>query len=105
MSDDEHSALFRVVFGIVETFAIVVGLALTIFSLMAIVGQFTANFWVQLTIGATAALLVPFLLADRLLPKGEKAARSRGRNRLGRNFRNRIAPETCARKTVQKQSP
>lgn len=78
MADDEHSVLFRVVFGIVETLAIVVGLALTIFSLMAIVGQFTANFWVQLAIGATAALLVPFLLADRLLPKGEKAARSRG---------------------------
>lgn len=78
MANDEHSSLFRVVFAVVETLAIVIGLALSIFSLMAVVGEYTANFWVRLAIGGLVALFVPFLLADRFLPEGDRAARVRG---------------------------
>jgi len=78
MAKGEHSTPFRVIFAIVETVAIVSGFALTVFGLMALVGEYTQNFWIRLGIGGMVGIIVPFLLADRFLPEGDRAARVRG---------------------------
>jgi S1-C subfamily serine protease len=67
-----------VVFGVTETLAILVGLPLTIISLMALQSGVIPNVWVQLVIAAVLAVFVPLIIADRVLPEGDRAKQARG---------------------------
>lgn len=68
------SSVFRIIHGISKTIAIVVGLALTVLSLMSLIGFFTDNFWIRLIPALVLALGAPLFLVDRLLPDGDQAA-------------------------------
>lgn len=69
-SNGTGTSIFRVVFGVTETLAILVGLPLTIVSLMALQSGVIPNVWVQLVIARVLALFVPLIIADRVLPEG-----------------------------------
>ncbi len=68
---------FRIVHGAFKTIAILVGLPLTVFSLMSVVGLATDNIWIRLIPAVIVALGAPLFLVDRLLPDNDQA-RARG---------------------------
>lgn len=68
------SSVFRIVHGVTKTLAILIGLPLTVLSLMSLIGLFTDNFWIRLIPALVLALGVPLFLVDRLLPDNEQAA-------------------------------
>jgi serine protease Do len=68
---------FRAIHGVVKTISIVVGLPLTVVSLMSLVGLATGNFWIRLVPALVVALGAPLFLVDKLLPD-EATASSRG---------------------------
>lgn len=67
------SSVFPVIHGISKTIAIVVGLFLTVISLMSLIGLVTDNFWIRLVPALVLALGAPLFLVDRLLPDGDQA--------------------------------
>ena len=60
---------FRVARGVVKTGAIVVGLPLTVLSLMSLVGLATGNFWARIVPAVVVALVGPLLLIGKLAPE------------------------------------
>jgi len=62
---------FRVPHGIAKTIAIVVGLALTILALMALIGLLTDNFWIRLVPAVLVAVATPLIAIERMLPADE----------------------------------
>lgn len=59
--------------GPVKLVAVVVGVLGSVVALMSLVGLFVQSVWVQVGAAAVVAALVPFVLADRLLPKDGSA--------------------------------
>lgn len=59
--------------GPVKLVAVVVGVVGSVVALMSLVGRWTDEIWVQVGVAAVVTALVPFLLADRLLPKDGSA--------------------------------
>lgn len=59
--------------GPVKLVAVVVGVVGSVVALMSVVGLWTDHIWAQVGIACVVAALIPFLLADRLLPKDGSA--------------------------------
>jgi len=68
----------RIAFGVVETLAFVVGFPLALLSLMTLMVPFVSSVWVQLALAMLIGVGIPLLIADRVLPKGQKAVRWAG---------------------------
>lgn len=68
---------FRIAHGVVKTLSIVVGLPLTVVSLMSLIGLATGNVWIRLVPALVVAVGAPLFLVDKLLPD-EASAKSRG---------------------------
>lgn len=67
---------FRAAHGVVKSLSVLVGLPLTVVSLMSLIGLATDNFWIRLVPAIIVALGAPLLLVDRLLPDDEAAMKS-----------------------------
>lgn len=64
--------------GVVKVLALAVGFVLTLVSLMALVGALTPNGWARFGVALVAAIVVPAVLTDRLLPEGDDLSRAKG---------------------------
>jgi serine protease Do len=73
--EELHSRRFLVVYGLTKALAILVGAALTTLTLMSVVGVVTSILWVHLGVAILVLLGVPLLLANRLLPEDQEAAK------------------------------
>ncbi len=62
---------FRIAHGWLKAVCILAGFAVTVLSLMAVVGALTANGWVRVIVAIVVALAIPALIADRLRPKDD----------------------------------
>lgn len=62
---------FGIVYGVVKTVAILFGGAVTIPSLMSLVGLATDNGWIRLAVAVVVAVGIPLFIADRLLPEDD----------------------------------
>ena len=67
----------RIIFGVLKGACIVVGLPLTVLSLMSLVGVFTGNGWARSIIAIVVSLGLPLVLVEKLLPD-EDQARAKG---------------------------
>lgn len=63
---------FRITFVLVKAAAIALGLLGTLLSLMAVAGLMTDRLWLRLTLAIVVSLIVPLVIADRLLPSGDQ---------------------------------
>lgn len=68
MPSDTSSGGLSVARGVVKVTAILVGFVGTLVSLMALVGALTPNGWARFGVALVAAIIVPAVLVDRLLP-------------------------------------
>lgn len=64
----------RFFFGLVKIAALLVGGFLTFVALMALVGMFSKNGWIQIGVASVVALVLPALVADKVLPAGAKTS-------------------------------
>lgn len=67
---------FRVAHGVVKLLSVLIGLPLTVVSLMSLVGLATDNFWIRLVPAIIVALGAPLFLVDRLLPDDPDSMKS-----------------------------
>lgn len=74
----EASGGLGVARGVVKACALAVGFALTLLSLMALVGSLTPNGWARAGAALVVALVVPAVLTDRLLPEGDDLSKAKG---------------------------
>ena len=66
----------RVAFGVIKGVAITAGFALTVLSLMSLVGLLTGNLWVRLVPALVVGLAPPIIVIERMLPgEGKKPPR------------------------------
>ncbi len=63
--------------GAVKVLAMLVGLPATLIALMACTGRFTDSGWIRVIVAVAVALVVPSIIADRLLPEDDPV-RARG---------------------------
>jgi serine protease Do len=70
-------AKFRIIFLLVKTTSMAVGLVGTLIALMATMGLVTERLWLQLAVALIVALVVPLIIADRLIPANDPS-RARG---------------------------
>jgi serine protease Do len=77
MAAPSAEAKFRIIYGLVKVLSLIVGLAGSLYLLMALVGWLTDRLWLRLGVALIVALLAPLVVADRLIPKDDPA-RGRG---------------------------
>ncbi len=65
---------FAVIHGITKIVAIAVGLYLSVLCLMAVVGIFTDHGWARVIIAAVVTVVLPLVVADRVLPAHDPAS-------------------------------
>lgn len=77
MTKTQANRLFKVIFGLLKTICILVGLPISVICLMSAVGIVSGNGWIRLGVALILGIGVPIFLADRLLPE-DSQQRSRG---------------------------